>query len=287
MDDAMQPEGWTAVPNELLDHMGDLGNAELRVLLALIRKTAGYQKESDRVSVSQLATMTGLTTRNAQAAVTKLLEGGYIGREQASKQMYSYFVKPYPVGTRIDHIPTGQGEDTVSLGDTEPYPVGTRLPVKPYPVGTTQKKDLKKEESHGDGALAVPPPAPVKKRALKSPQVTQAELLDTPIAIYQRATNVRKPNQVQRELIESAITNLDAWRTVCEQFALKGWNVRNVANLVDAYQKRVAEISRTRAGSTPYQNGVNGHAEPFDYDSLPNPYEENERRKAARKAGAR
>lgn len=39
----MQPaeNEWTKIPNALLENMADLGNAELRVLLALIRKTAG------------------------------------------------------------------------------------------------------------------------------------------------------------------------------------------------------------------------------------------------------
>lgn len=195
MDNAMAPEGWTAVPNDLLDNMSDLGNAELRVLLALIRKTAGYQKERDRVSVSQLTTMTGLTSRNAQAAVMKLLEGGYIGREQTGKQAFTYFIKPYPLGTRLNHNPTGQGEETISPRDTEPYPLGTRFDEKPYPLGTTQKKDLKKKEKDrrpasddavttlpDDGAQEISTPHPTRppKRQSAAPEIPPA-----PIAIRQ------------------------------------------------------------------------------------------------------
>lgn len=174
----MQPaeNEWTKIPNALLENMADLGNAELRVLLALIRKTAGYQKESDRVSVSQLVTMTGLTSRNAQNALTSLLASGHIGREQAGKQAFAYHVKPYPVGTRItedeNHVPS----DTRSLGDMVPYPVGTRFDEKPYPLGTTQKKDLKERKKES-------------RTPRKRSDATPAEDV-TPIAIRQAMAEV-------------------------------------------------------------------------------------------------
>lgn len=174
----MQPaeNEWTKIPNALLENMADLGNAELRVLLALIRKTAGYQKESDRVSVSQLVTMTGLTSRNAQNALTSLLASGHIGREQAGKQTFTYHVKPYPVGTRIDEEENHVPSDTRSLGDMVPYPVGTRIEEKPCPLGTTQKKDLKERKKES-------------RTPRKRSDATPAEDV-TPIAIRQAMAEV-------------------------------------------------------------------------------------------------
>lgn len=185
----MQPaeNEWTKIPNALLENMADLGNAELRVLLALIRKTAGYQKESDRVSVSQLVTMTGLTSRNAQNALTSLLASGHIGREQAGKQTFTYHVKPYPVGTRIDEEENHVPSDTRSLGDMVPYPLGTRIEEKPCPLGTTQKKDLKERKKESapvasDDAPTPPVSDPPIRKPRKGKNAPPAEP-PTPIAI--------------------------------------------------------------------------------------------------------
>lgn len=97
-----------------------------------------------------------------------------------------------------------------------------------------------------------------RKRALRSPQETQASLLDTPLGIYRQVTNHRNPNQAQRELIE-VVTDLEAWRATCEQFAVSGWNVRNVPNLIDAYNKRVREKKRIASLQAPPVNGTNGY----------------------------
>ena len=52
----------TQVPNDLFDSiLCDIGYAELKVTLAAIRKTLGWQKRSDKISLSQMEKMTGLS----------------------------------------------------------------------------------------------------------------------------------------------------------------------------------------------------------------------------------
>ena len=152
----MEDAAYTRVPNAILDAMADFGHAEFRVILAIVRKTTGYHKTSDRLSVSQLAKLTGLTSRNVQVALTALLKRGVIGRTPTTKQGYAYALQafpphataphgdtePCPVGIQSDnHIPT----DTISLGDMVPYPLGIQFEEKPCPVGITQKKDSKEK----------------------------------------------------------------------------------------------------------------------------------------------
>ena len=165
-------EPYTRVPNALLDHMDELGNAELRVLLAVVRKTAGYQKACDVISVSQIADMTGLTSRNAQGAVTALLERGLISREVAGKQKYCYRLTISPRDTVDNHIPS----DTISPRDTEPYPLGIRLDQKPYPLGITQKKDSKEKKESIAAASNDTPPRAKKTRAPKTEPASPPEV---------------------------------------------------------------------------------------------------------------
>lgn len=70
---------YTQVPDALFDEqLGKLGHAELKVLLWIIRKTFGYGKASDAISLSQLEMGTGLSSRSVREGVKGLLDKGAI-----------------------------------------------------------------------------------------------------------------------------------------------------------------------------------------------------------------
>lgn len=45
---------YTQVPDRILDNLNAFGDAELRVLLYVVRHTLGWGKQSDRISLSQM-----------------------------------------------------------------------------------------------------------------------------------------------------------------------------------------------------------------------------------------
>jgi hypothetical protein len=52
----------TQIPNVVLDDlMPQLSGSELKVLLAIVRKTYGWQKRSDKISFTTLRQLTGLS----------------------------------------------------------------------------------------------------------------------------------------------------------------------------------------------------------------------------------
>src|SRR3954468_22300774 len=56
---------YTPVPDELFDELlVDLSGAELKVLLYVIRRTFGFKRESDNISLSQM--LNGLRTREGR-----------------------------------------------------------------------------------------------------------------------------------------------------------------------------------------------------------------------------
>ena len=69
-------------PNDLVDEwLPKLGEAEVKVLLVIFRKTFGWHKPKDGISISQLMEFTGLTRTNAIKAARSLAEKGLIKRE--------------------------------------------------------------------------------------------------------------------------------------------------------------------------------------------------------------
>ena len=59
-----KPEQFTKLPNQFFDAMQHMSHAEMRVILAVARKTCGWHKTRDAISLSQLEELTGLTRAN-------------------------------------------------------------------------------------------------------------------------------------------------------------------------------------------------------------------------------
>lgn len=73
-----QAPNYTQVPNDFFELARDMDKAELKVLLALIRETFGYHRDSCEMSIRQLARAAGLTPRNAYAGAEKAIQRGLI-----------------------------------------------------------------------------------------------------------------------------------------------------------------------------------------------------------------
>lgn len=70
---------YTQTPNDLFDHwLPLLKESELKVLLVIMRKTFGWHKVRDKISVSQLSKLTGLVEETVVIAVKALQKKGLI-----------------------------------------------------------------------------------------------------------------------------------------------------------------------------------------------------------------
>lgn len=68
-------DGYTRIANELLESIAsaDLTARQLKLMLAYIRKTYGFNKKSDRIADEQIAQLTGLSRQNVNKAKNELL----------------------------------------------------------------------------------------------------------------------------------------------------------------------------------------------------------------------
>lgn len=72
----------TQTPNELFDEwLPKLGCAELKVLMVIIRKTFGWHKTYDKISLGQLEALTGLERRHISKAIKTLSEKRLISKK--------------------------------------------------------------------------------------------------------------------------------------------------------------------------------------------------------------
>jgi len=233
---------YTRIPNAIIEAMPTLGNAELRVLLAIARKTVGWQKECDVISARQLAAMTGLTLRNTHAAIKSLVARGFIGQEAAGKQALCYRLKTVSLGdTDQNRIPS----DTGTLGDTVPLPVGIQLEAKALPVGIQQKKESKEKKERDGSRVARTPPAPKQ---------TNLDSFNPAIVIFKELSGKKQLAPTIITLIANRVTDVDKWRATIEGWAGCGYSVMNVNDMLDWYdhpEKMAQRLSRNNSKNAP------------------------------------
>lgn len=84
----------TQTPNSFFDESLKYISSlpELKVVLAIIRKTLGWQKEKDRISMSQIRLMTGLAQQSVKRGIDLALKHGFIVREPVG-QHFVYSLK--------------------------------------------------------------------------------------------------------------------------------------------------------------------------------------------------
>lgn len=76
---------YTQMPNALIDAMPSMGEAEFRVVVAIARKTFGWQKTRDRISLTQLESMTGLSRQGVVNGVEQAQAHGWVVRFETPK----------------------------------------------------------------------------------------------------------------------------------------------------------------------------------------------------------
>jgi len=80
----------TQISNAFIEHMSDYRGNEVKVFLAICRKTIGWHKVSDKISYSQLAELTGLSPRHLKKHIAKLVLDGWIIQSGGSRKGYVY-----------------------------------------------------------------------------------------------------------------------------------------------------------------------------------------------------
>ena len=82
----IEKPNYTQTPNDLFDHwLPLLKEVELKVLLVIMRKTFGWHKTRDYISLSQLEKLTGSTQTNITKSIKTLIEKGLVSKEVVGK----------------------------------------------------------------------------------------------------------------------------------------------------------------------------------------------------------
>lgn len=164
IDNPQLADGYTALANPIMDQLArvQLSGHEWRVLLFLFRKTYGWSKTSDLISLSQFSDGTGLSIPNATHAITRLIRRGMIvkvtvkinntkaTRYQFNKHSADWKVLPKSTVHTVEINSTNQGQCEQITAPQAVDPQDRVLPkstigVLPKSTDTTTRKDTTRE----------------------------------------------------------------------------------------------------------------------------------------------
>ena len=86
------------LPNSVVDELlADLTGAELKCYLLVVRKTKGWNKEIDSISIGQFMEVTGLSNRSVITACDSLVEKGLLVRSGGERRLNTYSVRSFNI----------------------------------------------------------------------------------------------------------------------------------------------------------------------------------------------
>ena len=140
------------IPNSVIDELlAKLTCAELKCYLFVVRKTKGWNKESDNISVSQFMEVTGLSNRSVITACESLVEMGLLERSGGERKLNTYSVKAFEISQTGEKSSSDEtGENFSQTGEKSSSDLVKKVHTQNNNKNTIQnnnKKNTKKSES--------------------------------------------------------------------------------------------------------------------------------------------
>lgn len=133
---AITAPNYTQIPNIVFDYwMAVLSPAEFKVLLCICRKTFGWKKDYDRISLKQLEKMTGLSRKGITQNLDSLIAHGLVTKVKSKTTDGDDAPNQYEINVNC----MGEGSEINTLGVVNSVTQGVVNSVHP------QKKDYTKE----------------------------------------------------------------------------------------------------------------------------------------------
>lgn len=244
---------YTQLPNDLLGDwntpslMAEMRESELKVVLAICRLTFGYHRKQVRAALPILQAMTGLSKQGVLNGAKAAEERGLIRRvSQAGRgKIATWEVLITEKVKDLDLFGKGQQD-----GPFEPEK------VKNFDLKGQQDrhmKEIRKKEDDKEKEGASPARdyledvfnghAEKQRPGVADPSQDIAAYMQTAdefISIYHQRTGLWPDTNVQKPAIKELATdgaNLDLWDEVVTAWVKIGWSKRNVAGMIEHYQR--------------------------------------------------
>lgn len=136
-------------PNSIIDELlPELSHSELKCYLCVLRKTKGWNKEEDAISVTQFMKVTGLSNKAVISACESLVEREILERKSGDRNTGIYSIKTYKTATSeksslVKNFPATSEKSSQVTSEKSSHTINN---IKNN-IQNTNKKNTKKRES--------------------------------------------------------------------------------------------------------------------------------------------
>lgn len=219
---------YTKLPNEFVDDvMPTISAISTVVYVAIARRTIGWQKDSDSISLSQLVRATGLTRPSVVKAINELTQRNLIAvKRQQSNQVSESNVYTILTGSKND-LPPSQfnllpNDDVVNEIN---YPSKNNLPDVVNEIDhqvvneiDTQKKDTKRK---------------------KDSSAKRDSRLDAwQVQMYRELSRLHVPILFRDQVVQ-IVSDPDLWQLVITTWIGRGYRPNAIGPMLEWYQKGI------------------------------------------------
>ena len=225
---------YTKCPNDLIDdHMPDMSMAELKVVMVVLRKTVGWQKPKDVISLSQFVDATGLTRKPVTKGISDAIDRGVLCRER-SGQSFRYWISSSGESPPVEKVHQWSNS-TGSSGESPPEVVENLHPQK--------KKKEKKETT--------PPPAHTREDSDPSSDFD-------PVAYLEDRWQLEISDMQAEDLRHTVTGDYDLWKRVVDRFRRQDKAKRHMLHyaLEDYQNPGPQDLPDDPSTNTPQTNGT-------------------------------
>lgn len=215
----MSKSNYTKISNIIFDeYMHAMSSSAFKVVMYVARKTVGWNKSQDVISLSQFEAATGLTRKTLISAIKESVKNGWI-EQCATSNTFAYSLGYAFKGDYCEGNPSNFCTEDKCANGGEKNKNGGDFATKSVEKFHTQKT-LTKEKTKDNQVVScsLKPPAPPKRAGDASP----------PSEYPKDVSYVSTENEIQRLLGEEALL---LWRSVYSRFIISKWVLENKINI--------------------------------------------------------
>lgn len=217
--------GWTQTPNFIYDLMPDMKEAELKVVMLIVRKTVGWQAERVKLRMADIEKETGLSHPSVATGIKNAMDRGILARK-VDGDTYSYWlIEPQEGDAKVKIFnteTTNEGQEVLPESKNSLPSSVKNLNNDELKILTPNTKDINtnKPKRRRGGAKRPKSPPPPKHPAVE---------------VFHEKHH-RWPNDSQQKAIADVVTDLGLWRCVLDKWHLRDYRPTNIEGQLDWYQ---------------------------------------------------
>lgn len=243
---------FTMVDNVVFDHlMAVCDPGVFKLVMFIIRKTVGYHKSADRISLSQFADATNMAMSTIGENMQKALEMGLIIRTAVGNSYLYSLNSDYEIEIQepeSDHYtPTYPSITTPISGKTPPNLPESGKKTYRNPVIQNKERNSDLRSAKGQNAAAHP--------ALQT---------------YRSVIRLQVPVALRQEVISTVGTSqesLTLWRKILYDWLSLGWNKQNIKGMLESFVRGEVRQSKPAPPPRPFLENI-PVLEQYDYTNI-------------------